>query len=80
MDASGLEAEPFGESVQVATVELQRAGGGGPVAVVGGQGLLDQRKLEGVGGGAQAEAAGQGVIGAMAGLVEGGRGPAARLK
>ena len=72
MDASGLEAEPLGEPVQVAAVELQCAGGSGPIAVMGGQGLLDQRKLEGVGGGPQAKAAGQGVvIGAMAGLVEG---------
>ncbi len=40
MDASGLEAEPLGEPVQVAAVELQRAGGGGPVAPLpGGLGL-----------------------------------------
>ncbi len=80
MDASGLEAEPLGEAVQVAAVELQCAGGGGPVAVMGGQGLLDQRELEGVGGGPQAEAAGQGGNRRHGGAGGGGQGPAARLK
>ena len=41
--------------MQVAAVQIQRAGGGGPVAVMGGQGLLDELALEQIGGGAQAQ-------------------------
>ncbi len=42
--------------MQVAAVQIQRPGGGGPVAVMGGQGLLDELALEQIGGGAKAEA------------------------
>ncbi len=56
LGASGLEAEPPGEPVQVAAVQIQRPGGSRPVALVGCQGLLDELALEQIGGGAKAQA------------------------